>query len=71
PWIAASAYVIVLGMVMAWRFEGGAWQQIDLLGRGAGRAGTGQRPVPAVETAATSTAVGEAAAHAPKPRSET
>ena len=33
PWIAASVYVIVLGMVMAWRFESGAWRKIDLLGR--------------------------------------
>ena len=33
PWIAASAYVIVLGLVMAWRFESGAWRKIDLLGR--------------------------------------
>jgi len=33
PWIVASAYVIALGMVMAWRFESGAWRKIDLLGR--------------------------------------
>ncbi|MCJ7545176.1 MAG: MATE family efflux transporter, partial [Phycisphaerae bacterium] len=33
PWIAASLYVVVLGAVMAWRFEGGAWRKIDLLGR--------------------------------------
>jgi len=32
PWIAASVYVIVLGVVMAWRFESGAWRRIDLLG---------------------------------------
>lgn len=50
PWIAASAYVIVLGVVLAWRFEAGAWRKIDLLGRGP--AGT-----PAPETAP--------AAHAP------
>ena len=37
PWIAASAYVIVLGTVMAWRFESGAWRKIDLL-RGGRRA---------------------------------
>jgi MATE family multidrug resistance protein len=33
PWIAASAYVIILGLLVAWRFEGGAWRRIDLLGR--------------------------------------
>ena len=33
PYIAATAYVIVLGILMAWRFESGAWRKIDLLGR--------------------------------------
>lgn len=33
PWIAAAAYVIVLGMFMWWRFEKGAWRKIDLLKR--------------------------------------
>jgi MATE family multidrug resistance protein len=33
PWIAASLYVVVLGMAVAWRFESGAWQKIDLLHR--------------------------------------
>ncbi len=33
PWIVASAYVIVLGLLMAWRFESGAWRKIDLLGK--------------------------------------
>ncbi len=32
PWMAASAYIILLGIVMAWRFESGAWRKIDLLG---------------------------------------
>jgi MATE family multidrug resistance protein len=31
PWIAASAYVILLGLVMAWRFESGAWRRIQLV----------------------------------------
>lgn len=31
PWIAASAYVVVLGIVLAWRFESGAWRKIHLL----------------------------------------
>jgi len=33
PWIAASAYVVVLGVLVAWRFESGPWERIDLLGR--------------------------------------
>ncbi len=33
PWIVASAYMCVLGLVMAWRFESGAWQKFDLLAR--------------------------------------
>lgn len=33
PWLAVSAYIIVLGLLLAWRFERGAWQKIDLLGR--------------------------------------
>jgi hypothetical protein len=35
PWIAASLYVVALGIATAWRFESGAWRKIDLLGRGA------------------------------------
>jgi Na+-driven multidrug efflux pump len=34
PWIAASAYVVLLGLAMAWRFEKGKWRSIDLSGRG-------------------------------------
>lgn len=33
PWIAGSLYVVVLGLLMVWRFESGAWQKIDLLHR--------------------------------------
>lgn len=33
PWIAGAAYVIILGLVLAWRFEGGAWERIELLDR--------------------------------------
>jgi len=33
PWIAGSLYVITLGLLMASRFERGAWQKIDLLHR--------------------------------------
>lgn len=45
PYIAATAYIIALGLAMAWRFESGAWRRINLLG---------PRPVamaPPVETA--------------------
>jgi MATE family multidrug resistance protein len=34
PWLAASVYVVALGIFMAWRFESGAWRRIDLLGKG-------------------------------------
>jgi len=33
PWIAASVYVSALGLLLAWRFESGAWENIDLLQR--------------------------------------
>lgn len=33
PWITASLYVMALGVLMAARFESGAWRRIDLLGR--------------------------------------
>ncbi|MEE2912419.1 MAG: MATE family efflux transporter [Planctomycetota bacterium] len=32
PWIAAAAYVILIGLTMAVRFERGGWRTIDLLG---------------------------------------
>ena len=31
PWIATSAYVIILGVLIGWRFESGAWRRINLL----------------------------------------
>jgi len=37
PWLAASLYVVVLGAVMTWRFESGAWRRIDLLRKVSGR----------------------------------
>lgn len=32
PWIAASVYIILIGLTMAIRFERGGWRSIDLLG---------------------------------------
>jgi len=31
PWIAASVYIILYGVTMAWRFESGHWRSIRLL----------------------------------------
>lgn len=31
PWAAATAYLIVFGVYMAWRFEGGQWERIRLV----------------------------------------
>jgi MATE family multidrug resistance protein len=33
PWIAASVYIILIGLTMAYRFERGGWRSIDLLGQ--------------------------------------
>jgi MATE family multidrug resistance protein len=34
PWLAAGAYVVVLGVALAWRFESGAWRRIAPVGAG-------------------------------------
>jgi MATE family multidrug resistance protein len=39
PWVAASLYTCALAVVLAWRFESGAWEKIDLLRHGAGAVG--------------------------------
>jgi MATE family multidrug resistance protein len=44
PWIAAASYIIVLAMVILFRFLGGHWKRIRLLEHGA----TGAAPVPPV-----------------------
>ena len=31
PWIAATAYIAVLGVVLALRFERGSWRKLHLL----------------------------------------
>ena len=36
PWGAASLYVILVGVVMAARFEAGAWKRIHLVSHDAG-----------------------------------
>jgi multidrug resistance protein, MATE family len=35
PWIGASAYLTVLGLLLTWRFARGRWRSIDVLGRSA------------------------------------
>ena len=32
-WLAATLYVVLLGMTMWWRFESGRWERIDIFGR--------------------------------------
>lgn len=32
PWIAASAYIVLLGILMIWRFVAGPWRSIKLVG---------------------------------------
>ncbi|MFG0275597.1 MAG: MATE family efflux transporter [Phycisphaerales bacterium] len=32
PWMAAALYIILLGVAMVWRFVGGRWRSINLLG---------------------------------------
>lgn len=36
PWIGSAVYIIVVGITLAWRFEGGRWRSIRLLIPGAG-----------------------------------
>lgn len=36
PWLGATAYIIVFGGLVAWRFEVGRWRSIDLLKRTGG-----------------------------------
>lgn len=31
PWIAATIYIVIIGVLLCWRFESGAWEKIDLL----------------------------------------
>ncbi len=33
PWLAAGVYIISLSILLAWRFESGAWKKINLLGK--------------------------------------
>lgn len=34
PWVAGSAYVIIVGLAMSFGFESGVWKRINLLGKG-------------------------------------
>ncbi len=36
PWIGASLYIILLGILFLWRFMAGRWKTIDVLGASAG-----------------------------------
>ena len=38
PYLAATAHVILAGLLMVWRFESGHWRKIDLLHRGEAQA---------------------------------
>jgi hypothetical protein len=31
PWIAATLYILVLGVAMAWRWKSGRWRNIKLV----------------------------------------
>jgi len=31
PWLAATAYIVVLGVILAIRFERGGWRRLHLL----------------------------------------
>ena len=57
PWIAATAYIVVYGIVMGIRFERGGWRKIDLLS-GPGLEAARHAPigpaVPAIEASASS-----------------
>jgi MATE family multidrug resistance protein len=41
PWIASAAYIIVLGVFLAFRFESGRWRTIQLLSGPAARKAPG------------------------------
>lgn len=41
PWIAASSYIILLGIILLWRFMRGSWRNIDLLARSEGSVAQG------------------------------
>jgi MATE family multidrug resistance protein len=45
PWAAASLYIIALSLALLWRFLGGHWKTIKVLGPEAGEGVEGGRPV--------------------------
>ena len=46
PWIGASAFIILLGVLFLTRFMAGRWKTIDVLGRSAGAALDQEYPAP-------------------------
>lgn len=46
PWIGASAYIMLLGIVFMIRFVAGKWKQINVLGESATMPGTTDLPAP-------------------------
>lgn len=46
PWIGASIYIILLGILFLWRFIAGRWKTIDVLGASAGGEKNDQFPAP-------------------------
>jgi len=64
PWIAATVYIIMFGLVMAWRFESGAWRKIDLLGRRPSVAAPPAELVPTVPAVAGPTQNNDETTHA-------
>ncbi len=71
PWISASAYIILFGFTMAWRFECGRWRSIKLMGTVAEEAaeiapiGPG---IPAGDATAAVRDIAESLADAAKPK---
>ncbi|MCW5753978.1 MAG: MATE family efflux transporter [Phycisphaeraceae bacterium] len=55
PWIAASAYIMLLGVALLWRYARGPWRGIDLVGRSevaAGEAADAEGPGAETRTSA-------------------
>jgi MATE family multidrug resistance protein len=53
PWMMATVYIILLGLILRWRFNRGAWRSIDLFRRMDGDTAM-TMPIPAVDELAIS-----------------